>query len=101
MTDALFACSDEQALGAYTALHRRGLRVPDEVSVVGFDDLPLAAWATPALTTVRQPLAEMAGRATHDLLRRIAGEPQRTSHVEMATALVLRESTKTLEQAGA
>lgn len=90
---ALFACSDEQALGAYTALHRRGLRVPDDVSVVGFDDLPLAAWVTPSLTTVRQPLAEMAGRATRDLLRRIAGEPQQSLHVEMATTLVLREST--------
>lgn len=92
---ALFACSDEQALGAYTALHRRGLRVPDDVSVVGFDDLPLAASVTPSLTTVRQPLAEMAGRAARDLLRHVAGEPQRPLHVEMATTLVIRESTTT------
>lgn len=90
---ALFACSDEQALGAYTAVNQLGLRVPDDISVVGFDDLPLAAWVTPALTTVRQPLAEMAGRATRDLLRHLAGEPQQTLHVEMATTLIRREST--------
>jgi DNA-binding LacI/PurR family transcriptional regulator len=52
---AVFVCSDKMALGVYAALALRGLRVPDDISVVGFDDLPEARWATPALTTVRQP----------------------------------------------
>src|SRR5439155_8996221 len=57
---AVFACSDQMALGAYRALAERGLRVPEDVSVVGFDDLPDARWVSPALTTVRHPLHEIA-----------------------------------------
>ncbi|MCZ9337726.1 substrate-binding domain-containing protein, partial [Streptomyces sp. TRM76130] len=70
---AVFVCSDAMALGAYEALAEQGLRVPEDMSVVGFDDLPEARWATPALTTVRRPLAEMAATALRLLLRMMDG----------------------------
>ncbi|MGD0064902.1 MAG: LacI family DNA-binding transcriptional regulator [Streptosporangiaceae bacterium] len=74
-------------------LAERGLRAPADLSVVGFDDVPVASWATPALTTVRQPLAAMAATAFR-MLRfdpaTAVGEPH---HIELATTLVIREST--------
>ncbi len=90
---AIFACSDQMALGAYEALYERGLRTPDDVSIVGFDDLDGARWAVPPLTTVRQPLHDMAAMATRMLLRLIAGEELETTRVELATPLVVRAST--------
>ncbi|MBV9280720.1 MAG: LacI family transcriptional regulator [Chloroflexi bacterium] len=89
---AIFAGNDQQALGVYRALWRRDLRVPDDLSVVGFDDLPYAALVTPALTTVRQPLLEMGRVATTMLLRLMAGEPVDSVRVELATPLIARES---------
>jgi LacI family transcriptional regulator, galactose operon repressor len=90
---AIFVCSDQMALGAYEALYERGLRVPDDVSIVGFDDLDEARWAIPPLTTVRQPLTEMASMATQMLLALINGEELETTRVELATPLVVRAST--------
>jgi LacI family transcriptional regulator len=90
---AVFVCADQMALGAYEALYERGLRVPDDMSIVGFDDLDEARWAIPPLTTVRQPLTEMAGMATRMLLSLIAGEELDTARVELATPLVARAST--------
>lgn len=90
---AVFVCSDRMALGVYTALAERGLRVPDDVSVVGFDDLPEARWATPALTTVRQPLAEMAATALRLLVRMMQGERPEGTRTELSTRLVRRGST--------
>jgi LacI family transcriptional regulator len=90
---AIFACSDEMALGAYEALYERGLRTPDDISVVGFDDLDAARWAVPPLTTVRQPLTEMAGMATRMLLTLIDGGALDSPRVELATPLVVRAST--------
>ena len=84
---AVFTCSDRMALGVYQALNERGLRVPEDVSVVGFDDLPEARWVSPALTTIRQPLHEIATAAVHMLLH---GHPHR---VELPTTLVVRAST--------
>jgi LacI family transcriptional regulator len=89
---AVFVGSDEQALGVYRALHDHSLPVPDAMSVVGFDDMPYAAWITPALTTVRQPLLEMGRVATKMLLRLIAGELVESIRVELATPLVKRAS---------
>ena len=60
---AIVAANDAQAFGVLQAIAERGLRSPDDVSVTGFDDLPIATWATPPLTTVRQPLAAMAATA--------------------------------------
>ncbi|MDG9717801.1 LacI family DNA-binding transcriptional regulator [Streptomyces sp. DH24] len=90
---AVFACSDRMALGVYEALAERGLRVPDDVSVVGFDDLPEARWVSPALTTVRQPLAEMAATALRLLVRMMDGNRPEGTRTELSTRLVERAST--------
>jgi DNA-binding LacI/PurR family transcriptional regulator len=90
---AIVAGNDSQAFGVLQAVGERGLRVPHDLSVVGFDDVPVASWAAPPLTTVRQPLAAMAATALR-MLRSdpatAAGEPR---HIELATMLVVREST--------
>ncbi|MGX7828095.1 LacI family DNA-binding transcriptional regulator [Actinokineospora sp. 24-640] len=90
---AVFACSDQMALGVYEALRRRGLRVPQEVSVVGFDDLPESRWSSPPLTTVRQPMVEMGKLAVRTVHRLVRGEPLDSPRVELATELVIRDST--------
>ena len=93
---AVFTCSDAMALGVYDALAARGLRVPADVSVVGFDDMPEAQWARPPLTTVRQPTAEMGALAVRRLLeiaRADGNEPRSRSHLELSTDLVIRAST--------
>jgi LacI family transcriptional regulator len=90
---AVFAASDQMAMGVYEAARRAGLRVPDELSVVGFDDLPQARWASPPLTTVRQPLVDMGRMAARMALRLVEGEPVETPRVELATELVVRDST--------
>ncbi|WP_367320129.1 LacI family DNA-binding transcriptional regulator [Streptomyces sp. HUAS ZL42] len=90
---AVFVCSDRMALGVYEALAERGLRVPDDISVIGFDDLPEARWASPALTTVRQPLGEMAATALRILVRMMDGERPEGTRTELSTRLVERAST--------
>ena len=90
---AIFAGSDQQAMGVYQLLRQRGLHVPGDVSVVGFDDLPFAPWTAPPLTTVRQPLRAMGATAARTLLRIINGERLETTRIELATTLVTREST--------
>src|SRR5918994_4359615 len=85
---AIFAGSDLQAFGLYEAARVLGLRVPQDLSVIGFDDLPMARWAWPPLTTIRQPLTEMAATATRLVLGQ-DGERR----VELATSLVVRQST--------
>ena len=90
---AVFVCSDKMALGVYAALAERELRVPDDISVVGFDDRPEARWASPALTTVRQPLSEMAATAVRQLVRMMAGERPEGTRTELSTRLVQRAST--------
>jgi DNA-binding LacI/PurR family transcriptional regulator len=90
---AIVAGNDAQAFGVLQALAERGLRAPDDVSVIGFDDVPVASWATPALTTVRQPLAAMAAAAFRMLSGGAAAVAQEPHHLELATSLVIREST--------
>jgi LacI family transcriptional regulator len=89
---AIFAANDVMALAALKALHDRGVAVPAEMSLVGFDDVEIAAWIIPALTTVRQPLAEMGAFAATMLLQLIEGKPLATNRVELATELMVRES---------
>ena len=73
--DGLFAASDQMALGALQVANARGIRIPDELAVVGFDGLPEAAQFTPSLTTIRQPLAEMGRLAVRELLLALDAEP--------------------------
>jgi LacI family transcriptional regulator len=93
---AIFAGSDELALGVIEAARMRGLHVPEDLSVVGFDDTQLARMTSPPLTTVRQPLWEMGGVALRTALRLAAGETIESHHVELATRLVVRGSTAPL-----
>jgi Transcriptional regulators len=90
---AIFACSDAMALGVYEAAAEAGISIPGRLSVVGFDDLPEARWVTPALTTVRQPVSEMAASALRMLLRLRSGDGSASHREELATSLVLRTST--------
>jgi LacI family transcriptional regulator len=90
---AIFAGSDQQALSTYRAAASLGLRIPDDLSVVGFDDLDFADWVTPRLTTVRTPLPEMAALAARMVLRLLAGERPESTRVEVASELVVRDST--------
>ncbi|GIG02366.1 LacI family transcriptional regulator [Catellatospora citrea] len=90
---AIFASSDQMALGVYEAIRRRGLRVADDVSVVGFDDLPEVRWSSPPLTTIRQPLAEMGMVAARTVLRLAQREKIESPRIELATELVVRDST--------
>ena len=90
---AIFAANDEQALAVYAAAHQRGLRIPEHLSVIGFDDVPMSQWVTPPLTTVRQPITELAALATRTVLDGGdlgGGLPGR---VELPTTLVVRGST--------
>jgi DNA-binding LacI/PurR family transcriptional regulator len=93
---AIFAGSDQQATGVLEGARQRGLNVPRDLSVVGFDDLHYASWTAPPLTTVRQPLREMGSAAARTLLQLIAGERLETTRIELATKLVIRQSTLTL-----
>ena len=90
---AVFACTDTLALGVYDAAAALGLRIPEDVSVVGFDDLPEAQWVTPGLTTVHQPIAEMGAAALRMLLRISTDPPHEAPREELATTLVVRGST--------
>jgi DNA-binding LacI/PurR family transcriptional regulator len=91
---AVFCFNDIAAIGAIRALKDAGLSVPGDVSVVGFDDILSAAYSTPSLTTVRQPLAEMGKQGAQVLLERIANrEKQVANEIVVEPALVIREST--------
>ncbi|MDT0164908.1 substrate-binding domain-containing protein [Actinotalea sp. AC32] len=90
---AVFAASDSIALGVLASAQRHGLRVPQDLSVVGFDDSSAAVSSVPALTTVRQPVIEMGRVALRTLLQLARGERVDSHHVELATTLVVRDST--------
>jgi LacI family transcriptional regulator len=90
---AVFAGSDLQAVGVYEAARAAGLRIPEDLSVVGFDDLPVARWVGPPLTTVRQPLQEMAAAGARMAIALAGGGQPEHHRVELATSLVVRSST--------
>lgn len=90
---AVFAATDEVAAGVVEAARLRHLHVPQDLSVVGFDDTEIARLLSPPLTTVRQPLREMGRVALGTALRLAAGETLDSHHVELATELIVRSST--------
>jgi LacI family transcriptional regulator len=90
---AIFAFNDPLAIGAMQAARSHGLRIPEDVSIVGFDDTIEAQFVTPGLTTVRQPLAEMGRMAVSLLLRLLENQAHETVQLELATRLVVRSST--------
>ena len=90
---ALFAYNDLSAIGAMRAFQENGLRVPQDVSVIGFDDIPGAALQIPSLTTVRQPLNRMGQVAAQSLLERIEGKKEYPAEIAIEPELIVREST--------
>lgn len=91
---AVFARNDFTAIGAMTAIKEAGLKIPEDIAIIGFDDIPLAIHVSPSLTTVRQPLRVQGHIAAELLLRRIENEdtPQREEHI-LDCELIIREST--------
>jgi LacI family transcriptional regulator len=93
LPDAIFAANDSMAVGVLSALGQRGVRVPDDVAVVGFDDIPIAQYTTPPLTTVRVAIASLGARAAERLFRAIqAPFPAERGQEILPTDLVVRGS---------
>lgn len=90
---AIFAANDEMAYGAIDAIHSRGLKVPADISVIGFDDIPLSSHVFPPLTTMRQPLAELAARAVGDVVTLVQGGVVAPAKTAFPMELVVRQST--------
>jgi LacI family transcriptional regulator len=95
---AIFASNDVSAFGVIEAIRDRGLRIPNDVSVIGFDDIPASASIHPSLTTVRQPLEEMGRQATRMLLEFIANQERPVERVDLPTSLVIRGSCRSLAE---
>jgi DNA-binding LacI/PurR family transcriptional regulator len=90
---AVFALNDGMAIGVYHAASQAGLRIPQDLSVVGFDDYPLDEWLVPPLTTVRQPLTDMGAAAARMVVDLARGAELRSKRRELATQLIVRHST--------
>lgn len=90
---AIFAANDAMAMGCMSVLRERGLRIPQDVSVIGFDDMAGSAVAQPGLTTLRHPVLPMAQAAVKELMRRIQSEPGRRQRIEFPSEFVIRAST--------
>lgn len=91
---AIFACNDLMAMGVIRAVIEAGLSVPNDVSVVGFDNIDLTNYTTPPLTTVAQPIAEIAKQSTMLLLKRIADPKRSVERPKLSTELIVRQSSK-------
>ena len=90
---AIFAANDSMAIGALSAVRQRGLRVPEDVAIAGFDDIPMAGYINPPLTSIHVPINELGGRAIARLIRAVAGEARSGDDRELLpTTLVIRES---------
>ena len=97
---ALFAQNDRMAMGAIRALHERGLRVPEDVAVVGFDDIPAAPYFCPSLTTVHHPFYKVGQAGARLLIDLINGQPVRSNPICLETKLVIRQSCGAQGSAG-
>lgn len=95
---AIFAANDESAIGTIEAARQEGLRIPRDLSVAGFDDLPQAAYLTPSLSTVSQSIPEMGRIATKRIIRLIDGETLRDRVRQVPTELIIRHSCRPLNQ---
>jgi len=97
---ALFAYNDTSAIGAIRAIHEAGLQVPDDISVVGFDDIESAAYNNPAITTVRQPLQKMGELAARTLLNQIENRETYVPEITIEPEFVVRNSTAPARRSG-
>jgi LacI family transcriptional regulator len=89
----IFASNDVMAMAAMDAVRERGLRVPEDISILGFDDIPQASQLRPTLTTVRQPLEQMGRVATQMLLEILKNPDSKPNRIELPTELIIRDST--------
>jgi DNA-binding LacI/PurR family transcriptional regulator len=94
---AVFCYNDMSALGAMRAIHARGLIVPDDISIIGFDDLFLASYANPLLTTIRQPMRQMGRLAMETVLKIISGD-RSTTNIKVQGELIIRDSTAQIKR---
>jgi LacI family transcriptional regulator len=90
--DAVFVVSDTMALGALQAIKRQGLRVPEDIAIVGFDNLPPAVQAAPLLTTIHQPVDESGYKAVEALLQMIENPDKPPQKIVLPTQLIIRDS---------
>ncbi|MFZ6757434.1 LacI family DNA-binding transcriptional regulator [Undibacterium sp. Ji50W] len=95
---AIFCANDEMAFGAIDAISSKGLKVPDDVSVIGFDDIPTASYVFPTLTTMRQPFIEMANRAVSEVVEIIQGREIKAAKIAFPMDIVIRNSTAPLKK---
>lgn len=95
---AIFCANDQSAIGAYKAAHEAGLSIPDDLSIVGFDNIPDAAQVRPGLTTVDQCIQDMGKIAIQMLVKLIEGEELENKTIKTSTRLVIRESCRALEE---
>lgn len=93
---AIFSANDEMAFGAIDAIASRGLSVPDDISVIGFDDIPTSSYVFPKLTTMRQPYVQMADRAVSEVIELIQGKDFSSQKISFPMELMLRASTAPL-----
>jgi len=89
---AIFASNDVMAFGAMDAVREKGMRIPEDISIIGFDDIPQSSIIHPALTTVRQPLRNMGSVATQMLLDLLKNPLTPSRRIELPTGLVVRDS---------
>jgi len=90
---AIFAANDTMAIGAYRALRERGVRIPGNVSVAGFDDVPFVSYLDPPLTSIHAPISELGGRAAKRLLDRIESEEELTPQQQSLEVLLVARSS--------
>ena len=90
---AVFCFSDDMAIGAMSVLREYGFNIPQDISVMGFDDIRYAKLMTPALTTIRQPLEDIGKACTQLLLQQLAGKLTQASYIELPYTLIVRQST--------
>jgi LacI family transcriptional regulator len=98
--DAVFIATDQMALGALRALQEEGVRVPDDIAIIGFDDLPIASSTTPPLTTIRQPVFEKGHQVAALLIDLIEQKVPHPQHIILPTTLVVRESCGAAPEGG-
>ncbi|PJW16516.1 LacI family transcriptional regulator [Geobacillus stearothermophilus] len=91
--DGIFAGNDAMAVGALKAVQQCGLRVPDDIAIIGYDGIPLTEMTTPELSTVSQPIYEMGAMAARILIKQIEGKPLEKLHYQLPVQLVVRQST--------
>jgi len=94
---AIFSSNDSMAIGAMKAIKKMGLRIPEDISIVGYDDIRIASYISPALTTVRNPIMKMASIATGNLIKSIEDNINSSEYYTVSTELIVRESTRRLK----